>query len=422
MGHDVVDVRAVAYGELADWLRALNTGFLREPTPTAHDVDIRRRHTEAARTTGAFDRGRCVATYRSFGQELTVPGGAVVTANAVSNVTVSPTHRRRGLLTRMIDADLRAARERGDLVATLIAAEYPIYGRYGFGPATSVTEWSIDVSRSGLDPRWSRPERDGARIELVNAEDVRVWGPEFYDRVRRAQPGATSRDAVWWQMETGELRLDASPWKEDFQVAYRAPDGQVTGLLAYGVDDKSGDGTQPENTARVKHLLALDPDAERALWHYLCAVDWITTVRTGMRAPDALVPHLLPDPRAARVVRHADWLWVRLLDVAGALEARTYGSAGSLVLDVVDEPGGAGGVSGGRFRLEASPQGAVCARTDAPADLTLSLGDLGSLWLGDGSVARLVALGRVVEEREGAVAVADALFRTPRRPWCPDVF
>ena len=36
----------------------------------------------------------------------------------------------------MMSQDLAAAKERGDVVATLIAAEYPIYGRYGFGPAT----------------------------------------------------------------------------------------------------------------------------------------------------------------------------------------------------------------------------------------------------------------------------------------------
>lgn len=52
----------------------------------------------------------------------------------------------------MMERDLAAAKERGDVVATLIAAEYRIYGRYGFGPATSATQWEIDVTRAGLDP------------------------------------------------------------------------------------------------------------------------------------------------------------------------------------------------------------------------------------------------------------------------------
>lgn len=52
----------------------------------------------------------------------------------------------------MMAHDLTAAKDRGDVVATLIAAEYPIYGRYGFGPATWTTEWTVDVPRTGLDP------------------------------------------------------------------------------------------------------------------------------------------------------------------------------------------------------------------------------------------------------------------------------
>ena len=133
------------------------------------------------RTLGAFDGGRCVATFRSFAQELTVVGGRLVPADAISNVTVTSTHRRRGLLTRMMARDLAAAKERGDVVATLIAAEYPIYGRYGFGPATNATEWTIEVPRAGLDPRWAGPD-DGGRNDLVDGEDVRKIGPELQDR------------------------------------------------------------------------------------------------------------------------------------------------------------------------------------------------------------------------------------------------
>jgi predicted acetyltransferase len=150
-------------------------------------------------------------------------------------------------------------------------------------------------------------------------------------------------------------------------------------------------------------------------------VDWITRVRTGYRAPDDLLPLLLPDPRAARTVTHADWLWVRILDVVRALQSRTYGAEGSLVLEVRDASGP--GLSGGRFRLDASRDGASCTPTTAGGvDLVLGLGGLGALWLGDESVVRLVALGRVTEERTGAAVRADALFRTSRRPWCPDIF
>ncbi|WP_405907891.1 GNAT family N-acetyltransferase [Streptomyces sp. NBC_00828] len=413
---DAIDVRAITEAETPDWIRALNTGFLRSPAVTETEIADRSSYIIPERTLAAFDAGRCVATFRSFPQELTTVGGTPVPADAITNVTVTATHRRRGLLTRMMATDLAAAKKRGDVVATLIAAEYPIYGRYGFGPATTAAEWTIEVPRTGLDRRWSGPA-DGARIDLVDGEDVRKIGPELHERLRRTQPGAVSRDERWWQVNTGVLSLDRSPWTEPFYAVYRSATGEVEGLVSYESDDKWHD-KQPHDTADVNWLIAVTPAAERALWQYLCSIDWITKVKTGWRSPDDLLPHFLPDPRAARISTQADWLWVRILDVVRALEARTYGGTGTLVLEVTDRDG----LSAGRYRLDAGPDGAACAPTTQDAELTLDVGELARLWLGDESAVRLAALGRVREERAGAASVADALLRTSRRPWCPDIF
>ncbi|MGW4561441.1 GNAT family N-acetyltransferase [Streptomyces sp. NPDC004561] len=411
----MIEVRTVTEAEFEDWQRALSVGFLRPPALPPEQLEARRAQFVPGRLLGAFDGGRCVATFRSFAQELTAVGGGPVPADAVTNVSVSPTHRRRGLLSRMMGQDLAAAKERGDVVATLIAAEYPIYGRYGFGPATWTTEWTVEVTRAGLDPRWSGPA-DGGRIDLVDGEDVRKLGPELYERFRRAQPGAVSRDELWWQAHTGAVRFHET-WTEPFYAVYRAPGGEVEGLVSYK-SDEAWNGKQPEQTAAVQKLIATTAAAERALWHYLCSIDWITKVKSGCRGPDDLLPLYLPDPRAARIAGHADWLWVRILDVVRALEARTYEGEGALVLEVADGDG----FAGGRYRLEVSAGGASCTPVTASADLTLDVGDLASVWLGGESLLRLAALGRVREEREGAARKADALFRSPGRPWCPDIF
>ncbi|MET8248519.1 GNAT family N-acetyltransferase [Streptomyces sp. NPDC005202] len=412
-----IDVRLITEAEIPDWLRALNTGFLRTPDVSDREIADCRSYIVPSRTLGTFDAHRCVATFRSFPQELTAVGGTPVPADAITNVTVTATHRRRGLLTRMMAQELAAAKERGDVVATLIAAEYPIYGRYGFGPATWTTKWTVDVPRAGLDPRWSGPE-DGGRIDLVDSEDVRKIGPELHERLRRIQPGAVNRTERWWQVSTGALRVDRVAWTEPFHAVYRGADGTVEGLVTYVCDNHWGDAKQPLDTAKVKDLIAVTPAAERALWRHLCSIDWITQVKSGRRAPDDLLPLFLPDPRAARITTQADFLWVRILDVVRALEARTYEGAGSLVLEIVDRDG----LTGGRLRLEAAADGASCTPTTQSADLTLEVGELAALWLGDESAVRLAALGRVQEERAGAARVADALLRTSRRPWCPDMF
>ena len=411
------DVRPIAEHELPEWMHTLNRGFLTPERPTESDVAQRAKHGDLTRIQGAFDTGtgRCVAAFRSFAQELTVPGGAAVTASAVSNVAVLPTHRRQGLLSRMMAAELAAAHARGDVLSTLIAAEYPIYGRYGYGPAASISEWEIDVPRTGLDPRGSAPA-GGGRIDLVDAAEARRAGPELHERLRAVTPGVVNRDARWWSLATGLEEFSHRPYKEKFYAVYRTAAGEVEGLASYRTDEYWTDAKVPQNTLQVKDLIAVSPDAQRSLWHFLCFVDWVTKARTGYRAPDDLVTQLLPDPRSARVLTVADFLWVRLLDVVRALSARTYAVPGVLVLEVGD----AGGPAGGRYRLDAGA--GVCERTGEPADLRMDVSALGSLYLGDESAVRLAALGRVTQERAGAVELADAVFRTARRPWCPDIF
>ncbi|MFB7172781.1 GNAT family N-acetyltransferase [Streptomyces sp. NPDC056254] len=411
------DVRPIAESELRDWVRAVHTGFLVNPPVTEADIAQRAKYSDFSRMQGAFDpdSGRCVATLRSFPQELTVPGGAAVHATAVSNVAVLPTHRRQGLLTRMMAAEFAAAEARGDALATLIAAEYPIYGRFGFGPATSLVEWEIDVPRSGLDRRLPAPV-DGGRIDLVDVEELRRVGPGLHERLRALTPGAVSRDERWWSLATGLEAWSYRPYKDNFHAVYRTADGEVAGLAVYNADDHWTDAKLPQNTVQVKDLLAVTPQAERALWRFLCSIDWVVKVRTGYRAPDDLAPQVLPDPRSARVVTSSDFLWVRILDVVRALGARTYEVPGVLVLEVADDDGPAAG----RYRLDAGT--GACERTEEAADLRLGVAELGSLYLGGASAVRLAALGRVVQERPGAAALADAVFRTARSPWCPDIF
>ncbi|MEU1806660.1 GNAT family N-acetyltransferase [Streptomyces sp. NPDC019937] len=400
------------------WIRAKHVGFLMSPDVSKEELEVRRASIDLDRTQGAFEGDRCVATFRSFAQRLTAVGGADVPADAITNVTVSPTHRRRGLLSRMMEHDLRAAKERGDAVASLLAAEYPIYGRYGFGPATWVTEWMVDVARAGLDPRYAGPT-DGGRVDYADADEIRELGPALHERLRARQHGVVDRTERWWRLNTGQLRFPGDGWTaEPFHALYRSPEGSVDGLLSFTVDDRWEGNKRPHNTATVLSLFGVSPAAERALWHFLCSIDWVLHIAAGRRAPDDLLPLLLADPRAARPTTYADFLWLRPLDVPVLLETRTYPASGSLVLDLRDPAG----LAGGRFLLDASPDGATCGPTTRPADLAMDIGALGTVWLGDESMVRLTALGRAEEERPGAAALADTLLRTPRRPWCPDMF
>jgi predicted acetyltransferase len=119
------------------------------------------------------------------------------------------------------------------------------------------------------------------------------------------------------------------------------------------------------------------------------------------------------DPRGLGL-RLTDGLWLRLVDIDAALQARTYGDAEPVVLEVTDEfcPWNAG-----RYRI-----GADAGRTKAKADLALDAADLASAYLGGIDVHQLVHAGRAQELRDGAAERASRLFRTTLPPYTPEEF
>src|SRR3954462_10263924 len=143
-----VEIRTVEQDELPRWLASMRAGY-HQPEPPQAETAARAAHfaldTDFSRLHGAFDDGRVVATFRSYGTELTVPGCAV-RADAVTNVTVAPSHRRRGLLSSLMNADLAGAGARGGAVAILGASEWPIYARHAFVPAAYIVKYGSDTT------------------------------------------------------------------------------------------------------------------------------------------------------------------------------------------------------------------------------------------------------------------------------------
>jgi predicted acetyltransferase len=122
---------------------------------------------------------------------------------------------------------------------------------------------------------------------------------------------------------------------------------------------------------------------------------------------------LLAEPRRMQF-KVNDGVWVRLIDVGGALSARTY-NEGEIVLEMEDAvlPENAG-----RWRVTS----AGAERTEDAADLRLDITGLGTVYLGGFTFGELVRGSRAQELSEGAAERADALFRTNIAPWCPEIF
>ena len=169
----------------------------------------------------------------------------------------------------------------------------------------------------------------------------------------------------------------------------------------------------------VGEVATLDAAAAHDLWSVLLDLDLMAKVETLLLPPDDAILGLLVDPRAAGTKR-VDNVWVRLVDVAGALASRRYQADVDVVLHVTDEqrPANAGSY---RVRATAFAEPEV-TRTHDDADLSLDVSALGAVYLGGQTLAALGLAGRVTELRPGALATASAAFGWPVAPSCSFVF
>ncbi len=357
----------------------------------------------------ALDGDRIVGGAGAFPFELTVPGGTVG-CPGVTVVGVLPTHRRRGVLTAMMRAQLEDVRDRGEPLAALWASEEVIYRRFGYGLASLSCEIAIPSGYASLrDPR-----DEGATPRLVPLEGAKDVIAPIYDRVRARTPGMFARTDTWWETRNLPDPPDRRQGGGEKNALVLELDGEPSGYALYRVHSKF-EGGAAAGHVDVIEAVADGPVATRELWRVLLDMDWKATLRGYLLPVDHPLVHQLSYPRRMQM-RVGDGLWVRLADVGAALSARGYADEDPVVLEVED---GFLPENAGRWRVA----GGEAERTDDDPDLALDVGELGSVYLGGFTFGELVRSGVVRELREGAAARADSAFVTGGpKPWCPEIF
>ncbi|NJC86053.1 GNAT family N-acetyltransferase [Planosporangium mesophilum] len=394
--HAAFDVLRAAFGEDFPEAELEGNRLVFEPT-RSHVID--------------HDDGT-VAHAGVYTREVTVPGGVVPAAH-VTLVGVRPTHRRRGLLTRLMTHQLRQIREGGEPIAMLWASEGRIYQRFGYGLAgmrhlLTADKREVRLNRSA-DPA-------AGRLRDSTPEQARKDLQQVYERVRAERPGWSSRDENWWGRRLADppsRRQGCTEWRALLFESHDGPDG-------YALWRRKGDWdeTGPKGKVQVAEVVAVTPEAYLALWEFLFSVDLTRTVQYGFGATDEPLRYLVNEPRALGE-RVSDSLWVRVVDVPAALSARRYAAPVDVVLEVTDAllPDNAG-----RWRLTGDANGATCTATTDAADLACDVADLGALYLGGTALGALVAAGRVRELRPGAVTATAAAFGWQRQPSALEIF
>ncbi len=399
---------------LRAYIRPVSAAFADDYTDQQFETD--RKLWEVDRLIGAVDGETWVGAAAALSMHLTVPGGELRAAG-VSDVGVMPSHRRRGILTRMMRWILDQATERGEAVAVLYASEGVIYPHFGFGMAT--LRGSFEVDRHAFT--FARPAEPLGRVRLVDVDEGMRLIPPLFEHVRPERVGEVTRHPDRWRLQ---LLADDGRMRPAFGSKFNAVlevDGEPRGYAIYRVKSE-WDDRGPKHALTALEVTGLDPAAERALWEWLAGVDLVTKIQ-GLRTsvPSPLLLQMANPRRLGFTV--SDGVWLRLVDLRAALEGRTYAAGGSVTFEVSDPfcPGNAG-----RWTLNVAEGGGVGtvapAADDGAADIALDITDLAMAYLGTFSFADLVQAGRIEELRSSGIATADRLFATAAPAWSATMF
>ncbi|MEU9147072.1 GNAT family N-acetyltransferase [Streptomyces sp. NPDC048349] len=410
----MVDIREVPE---ADIDRALELAYL--VFNDRPEKEGRERHhalLERCSRIGAYDGDVLVGFMAAHDFRLSVPG-ADLPCPGLTFVSVAPTHRRRGVLTALMAEQLRRAAAAASPLAALWASEAAIYGRFGYGGATTGVTIEIDSTRPL--PLRIAPDRRPLRL-VAPDEALAVIGP-FHEAARAVRAGRPTRSAERWSQEwLAEQDEEDEELSPPRIIVLGDPGEPIAGYVLYRTkpEDDSGPVRTP-GLVRVEELEADTPAVAAALWECLAALDLTGRVTAWGRPADDPLLHFAADRDQVRVTAQFPALWLRLVDVRAALTGRSWAAPVELVLELTDVrlPANAG-----RFRLKAGPDGAAYENARAAPDLTLDVRELAACYLGGTRVVELVASGLVDEHTRGAAAALDAALRTDLLPHTSDEF
>ena len=384
---DFLDDSEEAVARRAGWVGAVQRGF-REDRP---DDELVGKWVEHYRADSVIVRGAWlpegefgagpmpVATYASFDKTLNA-GRELLPLRMITDVTTSATHRRKGLLRRLIEDDLADAVAQDVPIAALTASEATIYGRWGFGPATFRHGVEVDTSpgfalRSFADP---------GRVELIEPEQAWPHVKGVFDAFHARQRGSVEWPSPYQDMHRGTFNFDGGGPNRKIRAALHLDAaGRVDGFVIFRPGEK--------DSVRVDEMAALTSEAQLALWSFLGHMDRVPKVTFNLFHPDDPLPWALTDLNRVKTTEVQEFLWIRVLDVPRALGARPWTADGSVVLEVDDPQGHASG----SFELTTADGVATVSPTDRPSDVQVDAETLGTLYLAAVPVATLHRAGRI---------------------------
>jgi len=392
------DIEQAAYVEAV--------AFYRQPTPQR--TELFRRYLPPDWTVGAFAEGRLVADVRTMPTARRINGGDI-SYGAVGPVACLAEHRRKGYVDRLLRMSLERMREQGIAMSGLYTPHDALYRRCGWERAEGKKRYVFQAKDVSL-----RLRGQPGTLEPVMADDWQRLDA-VYRRYAGPRNGPLHRPEPWWREM---IFYDHFQNKAREAFLWLDGSGEAQGFIVY-----TWAPTGPEPVAGhelfVRDMVALTPDAYLGQWQHLLAHDIAQRIVVHVPLHDPFAD-LVVDPWKVEVQR-AEGAMIRIVDVEQALALRPYCGRGgvSFTMRVIDP---SAPWNDGVWRVEADQGRMQAQRTEAEADMELSVNFLAPLFTGFIRPDQAAGVGMLKVNREQALAQAQEAFAVSHPPYCDDFF
>ena len=327
--------------------------------------------------------------------------GKTTQMHGVTMVGTEPEFRRRGLVRQLITDLLHRGKEAGDVASILLASKGAIYQRFGYGIASNHVMYEFDPREAGFQfdiPANGRLERLGKDAALPLIKRIH----KSYARERNMM--ALRSDPVW------NIFVSDMEKHKAFCTVHFDEQNQPDGYCIYSTKWEPG----KDQELMIRDFAYTTMSAYRAIWQNICAHDLVRKVTWDNVPEDDPAPGILLEPRCLNR-KTGDGLWLRVIDVAAALEARRYDIDGDITIELQGDdicPWNNGG-----YRLSTRRGvGKVESANIGDADISCAPNALASLLAGYASIAWLHQIGRLTVQDPTQTGYFDQLFTARHRP------
>jgi predicted acetyltransferase len=277
--------------------------------------------------------------------------------------------------------------------------------------ATERVSWRIAKSFAVMRD----PIDIGQTMRLVSRDEAMAQFPRIYESTLPDRTGSFHRRPAWWdQRVLGDPPIHNPADGSQRRVIY-APGGEPRGYALYRTRRLDVESLLEVSVIEV---IGCDPEAEKALWQFLFAIDYVQIIEAWNLSVNHLLNWWINDVRKPERRLH-DAMWLRVVDVPRALEGRRYSAEGELAIKVRDQVCSWNNTT---FQLSVAKNGSgTCERKSTAPQIECDVDALGSAYLAGVRWSDLARAGRA-SGSQNSLRMADAMFAWYRAPWCAERF